>query len=515
MTQELVLIAGAGPVGLTAAHRMARHGVPVRIVDVAEEPTQLSKALVVWRRTLQVLDATVGFEQFLAAGHEARKVSFSAQGKPLGTIDLQSDSHQLPAGVFVPQSETERILIEALAEQKIAVQRRTRLVDFVPDSQGVTCQLEGPDGPEQVRCSWLIGCDGAHSAVRHGLNIDFPGEAVDRRWILGDVRVDTEWDLHETMIGSGAGGLCGLFPVGHNRWRIIADGGDSEAGAPHQDPSVAELQAVLDQRTSHGWKIIEAYWRGEFRVSERQVENYVHGRVLLAGDAAHVHSPAGGQGMNTGIQDAANLAWKVALDWHGGGQPTLVESYQEERHPIGKTVVKATGRMLRGAMITNPIALHFRDMALHLGLEIPAIRRQLSEFLSEETVNLRGSRLNGPGLRGASLQPGDALMDVAIGQDGNIRPATDLLRGAEAVCLVFGSEVAADLPDRFGDPQRGFPLTVRHLGPGTETPHADQLAKALGLTQGGVAVIRPDSVVAAVGTTQEVVTQLFDHWGVG
>jgi 2-polyprenyl-6-methoxyphenol hydroxylase-like FAD-dependent oxidoreductase len=489
--------------------------VPVRIIDVAEEPTQLSKALVVWRRTLQVLDATVGFEQFLATGLEARKVNFSARGKSLGMVDLQSDSHQLPAGAFVPQSETERILIAALAEQEIAVQRRTRLVDFVPDSDGVTCQLEGPDGPEQVRCSWLIGCDGAHSTVRHGLNIDFPGEAVDRRWILGDVGVDAEGDPHEIVIGSGVGGLCGLFPVGHNRWRIIADGGASETEAPREDPSVAELQAVLDERTSHGWKIVESYWRGEFRVSERQVENYVHGRVLLAGDAAHVHSPAGGQGMNTGIQDAANLAWKVALCWHGGSQPTLVESYQDERHPIGKTVVKATGRMLRGAMVTNPIALHFRDMALHLGLEIPAVRRHLSEFLSEETVNLRGSRLNGPALRGAAVQPGDALTDVAIGQDGNIRPATDLLRGAEAVCLVFGSEVAVDLPDRFGDPQQGFPLTVRHLGPGTEIPHVDQLAKALGLTQGGVAVIRPDSVVAAVGTTQAVVAELFDHWGVG
>jgi 2-polyprenyl-6-methoxyphenol hydroxylase-like FAD-dependent oxidoreductase len=513
MTQEVVLIAGAGPVGLTAAHRIARHGVPVRIVDVAEEPTQLSKALVVWRRTLQVLDATIGFERFLAAGHEARKVSFSARGKSLGTIDLESKQHELPAGVFVPQSQTERILTEALEAQKITVQRRTRLVDFVADSEGVTCRLEGPDGAEQVRCSWLIGCDGAHSTVRHGLKIDFPGEAVDRRWILGDVQVDTEWDLHETMLGSGAGGLCGLFPVGPNRWRIIADGGASEAGAARQEPSVEELQAVLDERTSHGWEITEAYWRGEFRVSERQVENYVHGRVLLAGDAAHVHSPAAGQGMNTGIQDAANLAWKVALCWHGGSPPTLVESYQEERHPIGQTVVKATGRMLRGAMLTNPIAVHFRDMALHLGLEIPAIRRQLSEFLSEETVNLRGSRLNGPALRGASIQPGDALTDVAIGEGENIRPATDLLRGAEVVCLVFGGEIGADLPNRFGDPQQGFPLTVRHVGPGTDFPDVNQLAVALGLTQGGVAVIRPDSVVATVGATREVVSQLFEHWG--
>lgn len=513
MTQEVVLIAGAGPVGLTAAHRIARHRVPVRIIDLAEAPTQLSKALVVWRRTLQVLDGSIGFERFLAAGHEARKVSFSARGKSIGTIDLKSKQHELPAGVFIPQSETERILIEALEAQQIPVERNTRLVDFIPDSEGVTCQLEGPEGTEQVRCSWLIGCDGAHSTVRHGLKIDFPGEAVDRRWILGDVDIDTEWDLHETMLGNGAEGLCGLFPVGPNRWRIIADGGPSEAAAPRQEPSVEELQAVLDDRTSHGWKITEAHWRGEFRVSERQVENYVHGRVLLAGDAAHVHSPAGGQGMNTGIQDAANLAWKVALCWHGGSPSTLVKSYQEERHPIGETVVKATGRMLRGAMLTNPIAVHFRDMALHLGLEIPAIRRQLSEFLTEESVNLRASRLNGAAVRGATLQPGDALTDVAIGEGDNIRPATDLLRGSEAVCLVFGSQLGADLPNRFGDPRQGFALTVRHVGPGTDFPEVDQLAQALGLTQGGVAVIRPDSVVAAVGTTGEVVRQLFDQWG--
>ncbi len=511
MSQDYVLIAGAGPVGLTAAHRIARHGVPVRIIDMAGEPTPLSKALVIWRRTLQVLDATIPYETFLAAGHEARHIRMIANGKLLAEIPLANPSHQLPGGVFIPQSETERILTTALAEQGVTVERHTKLLDLSQDQDGVTCQLEGPDGNEECRCSWLIGCDGAHSVTRHRIHLDFPGESMDQRWILGDVDVDTATDPHEAVIESVPGGIVAMFPVGVSRWRIMTNTGEVDADTPLDDPTEEELQAILDQKTHRDWKIVKSHWRSEFRVNERQVERYVEGRVLLAGDAAHVHSPAGGQGMNTGIQDAANLAWKVALAWKGGADRAVIETYQEERHPVGREVVDSTARMLRTAMITNPILRQLRDMALHIGLAIPAVRHHLTDFLNEETVHLRDSSLSGPLTKRADVQPGDAFPDVPISISGRQIPSTELLRGSEAACIVLGDVDVAALEDSFGSNGSGFPLNIVRVG--QDADDVRDLAHAFGFNEQGVVLVRPDSVVAIVGTTAEVVTDYLSQWG--
>ena len=505
MSQDYILIVGAGPVGLTAAHCIANHDIPVRIVDLNDGPTSLSKALVVWRRTLQVLDSSIQFEQFLSRGHEAKRARFMSFKKTIKTIPLFDGEHLFPAGVFIPQSETEQLLISALAKQGCAVEWQTKLTGLTSESDGVTCQLETPQGSETIRCSWLIDCEGAHSVARHQLNLDFPGEAIPRRWLLGDVQVDSKTDSNETVIVNSPAGMVALFPVGQSRWRIIADGGPASIEQPRRDPSQEELQSILDDQTSLGWQITRSFWRSEFRVSERQVENYVHGRVVLAGDAAHVHSPAGGQGMNTGIQDATNLAWKIALIQKGGAGPSLIETYQEERHPIGKAVLQATGRMLKAAMLTNPLAVHFRNLAMHVGMSLSFIRQHLTDFLTEDSVSLRGSDLCGKGLANAPIQPGDMFPDLAISIAGQTTPATNLLRGSQGACLVFGAVDLTGLPQRFGASGKGFPLSVIKTGPGTDVTHVAELMQALGLKQAGLALVRPDGVVAAIGTDIRVI----------
>lgn len=504
-----ILIVGAGPVGLTAAHRMARHGVPIRIIDGNRTTTTASKALIVWRRTLQILDSSIGYERFLGAGHEARRMRMSADGKRLGEIDLTNTDHELPTGVFIPQSQTERLLLEALAEQGHEVNWQTRLIDFTQDTDGVTCQLEGPDGPETFRCSWLIGCDGAHSTVRHHLGIAFAGESMDRRFILADVSVDVETNPHEGILSAGASGMTALFPVDKSRWRIIADKGPVDPNADSANPTTEELQAVLDTPETRDWKIAEVFWSGEFHINERQVENYVHDRILLAGDAAHVHSPAGGQGMNTGIQDATNLAWKVALVWKEAAPPALLETYQEERHPVGRQVVQVTSRMTRAVTIDNPLVRYLRDAVIHLGLEIPSLRRQIADFMSEETINFRKSRLSGPGIKGAAVQPGDAFPDIALpGPDGPIS-ATHLLRDAEVVCLIFGTIDTSELPYWLGKEECGFPVTHRRVEDQVGMSGGQALSACFGLNDGGFVLIRPDGVVTAVGKKG------LDWWGGG
>ena len=511
MSSDHVLVAGAGPVGLTAAHCLARLGIPVRIIDLKEGPTSLSKALVVWRRTMQILDASIPCEQFLAAGHEARRARIMSLEKPLAEIPICDDSHMLPSGVFIPQSATEEILISALARQNVSVEWQTKLTSLAPQEDGVVCQLETPNGAEELRCSWLIDCEGAHSVARHQLKLEFPGESIPRRWLLGDIEVDQQTDPHTLIVSANPGGFVALFPVGENRWRLIADGGPADADQPRSDPDEQELQALLDQRTSLGWTFSRCFWKSEFRINERQLENYVHGRILFAGDAAHVHSPAGGQGMNTGIQDATNLAWKIALIELGGAGPSLVETYQQERHPVGATVLKTTGRMLKATMISNPLAQHLRNIFIHIGLSTPFVRRQLTGFLTEESVTLRGSALCGPGPAHAGSRPGDMFPDVPIIRDGQPVPATHLLRGNPSTCVVIGDLDTTPIPGMFGGSGKGVPLIVMRIGEGTDTPHVQKLTAAVGLKQSGFVLVRPDGVLAAVGADVNLIADYMNR----
>ena len=467
-----VLIAGAGPVGLTAALMMARHGTPLRIIDVNEGPTTLSKALVVWRRTLQVLDPALPWQRVLEGHIRAERGLFFDSGKPIAELPFESGDHGMPAGVFIPQCDTEQLLTEALAEHGVQVERSTKLESFEPGDEGVVCSLSTG---ETLQTPWLIGCDGAHSTVRHTLDLAFPGETVDQRWLLADIIIDGDAPQGAAVMEGGPQGPVALFPISENRWRVIASAGERAPGQDYADPTVEDIQRVIDTRSAMNWTIREALWLGQFGVNERQIASYVHGRVLLAGDAAHVHSPAGGQGMNTGMQHAANLAWKVSLVERGAAARSLIDTYQAERHPIGAAVVKYTGRMLKAAMIENSIVRSLRGTAMHLALSVPALRRKVASALTEDVVCYRNSPLAGGGGT-RRLRPGDALPDRVWGDV----LVSDALRGGEALHI---SDADAG-PAQLG--LGGFP--IRRV-----------VDAALVAELGGQVLVRPDGVIAAMG----------------
>ncbi len=287
------------------------------------------------------------------------------------------------------------LLEERLAALGLAVERRTELVSFERGEDSVSCLLRRPDGAEEtVEADWLIGCDGAHSVVRHGLGLEFRGEALGTEFGLADVHLaGLTTPPDQLAIHLHPEGPVVFFPIHEDRWRIIAEIGALH-GEIHPDLSLEEMQSLVSRRVS-GVTLSDPIWISAFAINERMVDDYRVGRVFVAGDAAHVHSPAGGQGMNTGMQDAFNLAWKLALVAKGlGAADELLESYSIERSAVARQVLKDSGRLTEIATLRNPVVEHVRNfVARHvLGLEVA--RHAVAGRLSETTIGYPESPLN-------------------------------------------------------------------------------------------------------------------------
>jgi len=481
-TKAAVLIAGAGPIGLSAALMLARHGISVRIIDTNDGPTDLSKALVVWKRTMDTLNPVLPYAKFADGHPHLRQAIIGFGGGRGAVVNLPQSGYGAPSSAMIPQSGTERVLLERLKELGAEVERRTELLGFTADSTGVTSTLRSPAGLSEVRTNWLMGCDGSHSTVRHGLGVSFPGSTVDRRWMLADFEVAGEHPPPaDQVVIQLAQGVNAAFPMGGARWRLIADLGVGQgAEGVLRTPTREEIQRTLDERTDLGWQVGEIHWTSEFGVNERQVDTYVHGRVLLVGDAAHIHSPAGGQGMNTGIQDAANVAWKVALFERGAASESLIATYDAERHPIGKEVVENSGLLLKAAMAEGPVK-SVRDRLLPHVLSLAAVQRKFTSFLIEDSINYRKGPLSDGSGRGAA-------------RSGN---GWGLSVGAEAELLLFGDVDRAKAPTKFGGPN-GFPLTVTNVA--ADDPRSSRLSN-----RRGAILLRPDGIIASSGSDIDAV----------
>lgn len=403
-----VLVVGAGPVGLTMAVELARYRVPVRIVDKAAARTDQSRALAVWARTLELLDRAGCAEDFVAAGLRATAVAILAGRERLARLALDEVDSAFPGVVLIPQSDSERLLETHLQAQGVTVERRIELTGFADRGDGVACTFrDAAGGTETIEASWLVGCDGAHSLVRQALAKPFVGDTLATNFILADVHVaGLAVPPTELAVFWHRDGVLVFFPIGQGRYRVIADIGDT---ARH-DPSLAEVQALVDRRGSGGVTLSDPVWLSGFGINERKVEDYRAGRVFLAGDAAHIHSPAGGQGMNTGMQDAFNLAWKLALVEHGLAAPALLDSYSAERSAVAAQVLAESGRLTRVATLRNQLAQHLRDFVAHRLLGLAGVRHAIAEKLSEIAIGYPESPLNRGSARVAGPHPGQRIV---------------------------------------------------------------------------------------------------------
>jgi 2-polyprenyl-6-methoxyphenol hydroxylase-like FAD-dependent oxidoreductase len=341
MNQE-VLVVGAGPVGLTMAAELARYGVPVRIIDKAAERTDKSKALVLWSRSLELIERMGCVASFIEAGSKTTAANIIADGDRIAHISLETIASPYPYALMIPQCDTERFMEQHLNACGVHVERQVELVRFEQERDRVTAVLRHADGHEETATAqWLIGSDGAHSAVRHGLGMQFEGDTLPSNWVLADVHLaGGPSPPGEIAIYWHAEGVLVMFPITPGRYRVIADVGETKAEEHRVDPTLEQVQALLDQRGPGGIVASAPIWLAAFNINERKVADYSAGRAFLTGDAAHVHSPAGGQGMNTGMQDACNLAWKLALVTRGlADAEPLLSSYSLERSEVGRQVL--------------------------------------------------------------------------------------------------------------------------------------------------------------------------------
>jgi 2-polyprenyl-6-methoxyphenol hydroxylase-like FAD-dependent oxidoreductase len=353
-----VLVVGAGPVGLTLAGELARHGARCRIVDRLPHPSPYCRAIGVTPRTLEVWESMGVAREAVDAGLWLRGLRSIIHGHP--PVDTFEDYSSLPyAQLGLPQYETERVLARHLGRFGVAVERGVTLAALSQDGDGVAVRLAGAGGGvEQAGFRYVVGCDGAHSAVRHALGIAFEGEAVPMAFMLGDVHIG--WDLPYGMAlralrlhEDAPPDMFIAIPLPEiGRYRVsmaapealVPEGGGTGHGIQTEarGPELRHLQAVADDLLPDRPRLSDLRWSSLFRISMRLAERYGTGRVLIAGDAAHIHPPTGGQGMNTGVQDAYNLAWKLALVLKGAAPEALLDSYEAERRPVGAEVVART-----------------------------------------------------------------------------------------------------------------------------------------------------------------------------
>jgi 2-polyprenyl-6-methoxyphenol hydroxylase-like FAD-dependent oxidoreductase len=375
-----VMIVGAGPTGLALAAVLATEGVSFVLVDRLAEGANTSRAAVVHARTLEVLEKLEVTDRLCAEGHVVPRLTVRDRDHVLATIRFDGLPTRYSYTLMVPQHITEEILLGRLRELGGDVHRPYMVTDLRQDANRVTVTVAA-DGqqPQTVRAWYAVGADGMHSTVRECAGIGFSGGTYEQSFVLADVRMRWPLRADEVTLFFSPAGLVVVAPLPGGRHRVVAIVDD----APER-PGIADVQRLLDERgpVTGAARVDEIVWSSRFRVHHRVANRYRAGRILLAGDAAHVHSPAGGQGMNTGIQDAVVLGHALAAVLAGGAAESQLDEYERTRRPVAERVVAFTDRMTRVATLRSSRARSVRNGVIGVIGRIPAVRRRLAMELA-------------------------------------------------------------------------------------------------------------------------------------
>lgn len=376
-----VVVVGAGPTGLALAGVLARERISFVLVDRLAEGANTSRAAVVHARTLEVLEELDVTDRMRAEGHVVPRFTLRDRDRVLVTIRFDGLPTRYPYTLMVPQNVTEAILLARLRELGGDVHRPWEVTNLQQDADGVSVEVVADGRQTQtIRGRYLVGCDGMHSTVRERAGIGFVGGTYEQSFALADIRMSWPTRADEVMLFLSPDGLVVVAPLPGGRHRIVATMDD----AP-EHPGIADVQRLLDTRgpMSGSARVEEIAWSSRFRVHHRVVDRYRAGRVLLAGDAAHVHSPAGGQGMNTGIQDGIALGHALSEVLGGRADESRLDQYERTRRPVAERVVRFTDRMTRMATLRTRRARALRNAVIGIVGRLPAFRRWLATELAE------------------------------------------------------------------------------------------------------------------------------------
>ncbi|KIF71325.1 FAD-dependent oxidoreductase [Streptomyces sp. AcH 505] len=467
-----VVVAGAGPTGLLLAGDLAAAGVDVVVVEKRPEGiSNLTRAFGVHARTLELLDARGLADELVTTGQVIGELRlFGAIPFNIGALPSR-----YPFLLVTPQYEVEKLLLRRALKNGAVIRYGTEVTGLDQDDDGVTVAVRTDEGDTTLRAGYLVGADGGRSVVREALGLPFPGKVVIRSVALADVKFTEQPSLVVRVHGTGdAFGF--IAPFGDGYWRV---GGWDRAhrGEPDDSPvEFEELRAIIERAFGSDFGMHEPRWLSRFHSDERQVPAYRVGRVLLAGDSAHQHSPAGGQGMNTGLQDAVNLGWKLAAVLDGAAPDALLDTYHSERHPVGKAVLRSSGLNLRLAMAHNPLEIALRTVRKLVVTHVRPVTRQA-------VGEITGIGYSYPAARGAHKLVGKRAPDLTLDR-GRLY---EVLREGRFV-LVLPQEAAE--PTGLDSPGRQKRLVVTHRADGDSgAPEA--------------VLVRPDGYYAWAGAAEE------------
>lgn len=414
-----VLIVGAGPTGLVMACALARHGLRPRIVDQRTEPAPDSRALTVQARSLEILESLGVVERFLERGRRIDHMEMISGNSRLARFSLDELDSPFPFTLVLSQRETERILEDELQQRySLTVERGVELRSFVADAGGVVSRLADSDGNRlQIDSQFLVGCDGADSTVRKILGVAWDPLELPGSFALADARLEVDLPTDQGTVFFAADGALGLMPLPEpGWWRVVAS---FEAGGEVPPVDAALLVALAAARAPHIALRVEALgWTAHYEVCQRKVAQYRRDRVMLAGDAAHTYSPISGQGLNLGIQDAWNLAWKLACVRRGHAPASLLDSYDLEREPVARKLLEGTARSTRMVTLRSPLSRALRNQVARFLGNLDIVQQRMARALGETSVQYRQSPIvaeDAMTLARATFRRADGSEDATIG----------------------------------------------------------------------------------------------------
>jgi 2-polyprenyl-6-methoxyphenol hydroxylase-like FAD-dependent oxidoreductase len=492
-----VIIVGAGPTGLSLACQLTRYGIDFVVIEKNEAVTPFSKALGVHARTLEIYEQLGLAQKAIEQGSVAGKIKLLDSGEIVGEVDLSNVGEGLspyPYMLVLEQSENERLLYQYLQSQERDVLWHTELQSLSQNESSVTANVSNNGAPQTIQGKYLVGCDGPRSPVRNALGLSFEGSTFERIFYVADVQIDWKFS-HDALHGClTRNAVVVFFPLrGEKRWRIVGafpEGHDKDEG----EILYEEIEARIKEEAQLDLDITRVDWFSTYKVHTRHVEKFSAGRCFLAGDAAHIHTPAGGQGMNTGIQDAYNLAWKMALVLNGSAGQRILDTYNEERLPNAKRLLQTTDRMFNIAAGTdwflNVIRTTvFPPMAKFI-LSFDVIKKTFFTIISQIGIKYRDSSLSDhDGDEDFAVKAGDRMPYFLV--EG--KSIYEQLREPKFHLLAF-----SDGEDDYQKEVSELSRTWAHLLDHHVVPLYPHVTEVFGVSEAFTVLLRPDNHIAFI-----------------